>query len=197
VRPFYQGKLDVFCAIYAVLNAFQKLGGISVWQAKALLTEILLRLPEENPQGWRACVRNETDYIWLVSELLQTYGTSMGLAWHRPWAEYDEQRNEPALHPGDIWTAMAEWVVRQPDSRTVVFRFRRYIPPRELPVVCHWTVADRFMGDTLFLFDASKEESAVHFLDRGGFAVGRTGAASGCQIVLEPAAIFLLERQTY
>ena len=44
VKPFYQGKLDTFCAIYAVLNALRLTHGIRVLKARDILNETLLAL---------------------------------------------------------------------------------------------------------------------------------------------------------
>lgn len=44
LKPFYQGKLDTFCAIYAVLNALRLTHGIRVLKARDILNETLLAL---------------------------------------------------------------------------------------------------------------------------------------------------------
>ena len=62
MRPFYQGKLDVFCAVYAVLNALHLLHGLSTWQGKRILAELLVELPVSHPDRWRDIVYNETDH---------------------------------------------------------------------------------------------------------------------------------------
>ena len=37
LKPFYQGKLDTFCAIYAVLNALRLTHGIRTLKAREIL----------------------------------------------------------------------------------------------------------------------------------------------------------------
>ena len=44
VKPFYQGKLDTFCAIYAVLNALRLTHSIRVLRARNILNETLMAL---------------------------------------------------------------------------------------------------------------------------------------------------------
>jgi len=187
MRPFYQGKLDVFCAVYAMLNAFQQLHSMSAWQAKRVLGELLSRLPDEMPDSWNDLVWNRTDYVWLVEWLVAEYGKELfPIRAHRPWA--DKGNVAPAV----VWSGMSGWMGGG-GRRTAVFRFQRFLPAREDPVVCHWTTVDRFMGDTLFLFDASMEETAVHLIDKYGFVCRRENVSASQLLVVDPACVFLLE----
>lgn len=187
MRPFYQGKLDVFCAVYAVLNAFQLLHAMSAWQGKKVLSELLARVPLELPEQWHDLVWNRTDYAWLVEWLIAEYGKELfPVRFHRPW------NDTSYVHPSDMWAAMNDWIQAEP-RRTAVFRFQRFVPVRDEPVVCHWTTADRIMGDTLFLFDASMEDTAVHLIDRYGFVSQREHVSPSHLLLIEPASIFLME----
>ena len=69
VKPFYQGKLDTFCAIYAVLNALRLTHGIRVLKARDILNETLLALAGA-PEAFRAVLDQETDYLNLVDGML-------------------------------------------------------------------------------------------------------------------------------
>ena len=44
LKPFYQGKLDTFCAIYAVLNALRLTHGIRTLKAREILNDTLMAL---------------------------------------------------------------------------------------------------------------------------------------------------------
>ncbi len=46
IKPFYQGKLDTFCAIYAVLNALRLTHGIRTSKAREILNATLLGISE-------------------------------------------------------------------------------------------------------------------------------------------------------
>ena len=46
-------------------------------------------------------------------------------------------------------------------KRAAIFRFHRFIPGVDYPVVSHWTTAFAFTGDILRLHDASSEKSAL------------------------------------
>jgi hypothetical protein len=65
LKPFYQGKLDTFCAIYAVLNALRLTHNIRVLKARDILNETLLGL-SASPEAFRAVLEQETDYCGLV-----------------------------------------------------------------------------------------------------------------------------------
>ena len=55
-KPFFQGKLDTFCAIYAVLNALRLTHGIQTLKARDILNETLLSLAGK-PDALRAVAR--------------------------------------------------------------------------------------------------------------------------------------------
>ena len=74
LKPFYQGKLDTFCAIYAVLNALRLTHGIRTTRARDILNETLMALAG-NPEALRAVLTQETDYLQLVDGIL-LLGTS-------------------------------------------------------------------------------------------------------------------------
>ena len=69
-KPFFQGKLDTFCAIYAVLNALRLTHGIQTLKARDILNETLLSLAGK-PDALRAVLEQDTDYMQLVDDMLQ------------------------------------------------------------------------------------------------------------------------------
>ena len=70
LKPFFQGKLDTFCAIYAVLNALRLTHGIQTLKARDILNETLLSLAEK-PGALRAVLEQDTDYMQLVDDMIQ------------------------------------------------------------------------------------------------------------------------------
>ena len=73
LKPFYQGKLDTFCAIYAVLNALRITHSIRVLKARDILNETLMALAM-SPEAFRAVLEQETDYCNLVDGMLRAQG---------------------------------------------------------------------------------------------------------------------------
>ena len=70
LKPFYQGKLDTFCAIYAVLNGLRLTHTIRVLKARDILNETLMGLAA-SPEAFRAVLEQETDYCGLVDGMLR------------------------------------------------------------------------------------------------------------------------------
>jgi hypothetical protein len=68
-RPYLQGQLDFFCAVYAVINALRLLHGLNLEQGRGILGTVLDEL-SACPPLWRAVLHNGTDFYGLVDYLL-------------------------------------------------------------------------------------------------------------------------------
>lgn len=153
LKPFYQGKLDTFCAIYAVLNALRLTHGLRVLKARDILNETLMGLAA-TPQAFRAVLEQETDYCALVDGMLRVQRRSFPLEIRQPFAVTDN----PA--PAQLWECCRDWL-NPADHRAVIFRFTRHLTADGPAVNRHWTTADSLEGDTLHLFDCSHEAEAI------------------------------------
>ena len=69
MTPLFQGKIDNFCAAYAVLNAMRLIHGISDLQARALFSELLLSQSRDE-KAFRAILSHGTDYVDMVDAFL-------------------------------------------------------------------------------------------------------------------------------
>lgn len=220
MQRFYQGQLDFFCAIYAVINALTALYGINLTQARALFASMLFDI-SQYPELWRATLGNKTDFHWLAAHMLLACGkgTSYPLTVFRPFA--DEQTipasaadlglaeayaapslRANALEPRLIWSALEDWLpaTEVPPRagsarRAAVLRFHRYIQYVDTPIVSHWTVADHHHGGVLQLRDASKESNALHSLDSEATAFSPELVSEERNVRIEPESIFFLERR--
>lgn len=163
LKPFYQGKLDTFCAIYAVLNALRLLYGIRVLKARDILNETLMGLASE-PQAFRAVLDQQTDYISLVDNLLRIQARAFPLDIQAPFAG----PNKPLPSPQAFFEACKSWLAPG-QGRAIVFRFLRSLTPDGGPTNRHWTTADRVDGDILHLFDCSHEAEAILNIDKDSF----------------------------
>ncbi len=67
--PFHQGQLDVFCAVYAVINALRAVHPLAMGQARRLFNEVLLDLARD-AEGLRTVLYNATDHDALVRAVL-------------------------------------------------------------------------------------------------------------------------------
>lgn len=186
MEPFYQGQLDVFCAIYAVANALHITQSMSLSQAKRMLAETLCEQARD-PEQFAALVYNETDYYRLVDRLLECYGTALfPVRVARPFA------HGAAASPAEVWETLAGWL-QGGERRSAVLRFRRYLPFRGVPIVQHWTTPETVQGDTILYRDSSHEPYAVRSLERFAFVTCAETRTSEQTILVEPASIRLLE----
>ena len=103
LKPFYQGKLDTFCAIYAVLNGLRLTHNIRVLKARDILNETLLGLAA-SPEAFRAVLEQETDYCSLVDGMLRIQSRSFPLEVRQPFTDEDD----PSVD--QVWECCRTWL---------------------------------------------------------------------------------------
>lgn len=181
MKPFFQGKLDVFCAIYAVLNGLKITHQIRTLHARDILHEALLGL-SASQDAFRAVLEQRTDYVPLVDGILNVQQGKLPLRVEAPFAELAPQ-DTPT--PDEVWRAMEDWL--QPGhSRAVVFRFLRYMVPEAPPLNRHWTTARQIQDGVMHFFDCSLEQEAVYSVKRGGFVTRPADVSRDCLFCIEP-----------
>ena len=126
LKPFFQGKLDTFCAIYAVLNALRLTHGIQTLKARDILNDTLLSLAEK-PGALRAVLEQDTDYMQLVDDMIQARQQRYPLLVEKPFAEGE------AVSPDALWDACREWLAPG-EGRCILFRFLRHLTPETPPL---------------------------------------------------------------
>lgn len=156
MTPFFQGKIDNFCAAYAVLNAMRLIHGVSALQARALFSDLLLSQSRDE-KAFRAILNHGTDYVDMVDAFLDQIAERFPL---RVSAPFDA---ETAC--GDMWEALVEYACPE-QGRSAVFRFRRYEAFSVRPRADHWTTAYRMEGGVLRFFDCSLEPDGLYHLTR-------------------------------
>ena len=181
LKPFYQGKLDTFCAIYAVLNALRLTHGIRTLKARDILNETLMALAA-NPEALRAVLTQETDYLQLVDGILRAQTHKFPLDVQAPWSAND--------HPdeNEFWTVCRRWLDGG-DKRAILFRFLRHMTPSGPAVNRHWTVSDRMNDNVLHLFDCSHEAEAILNVHRVEFVTDPSRIADGRLLFIEPRTV--------
>jgi len=166
MKPFYQGKLDVFCAIYAVLNGLRLTHGLRALKARDILHQTLLALAD-NKAAFKSVLEQQTDYIPLVDAMLQVHSLHYPLHVRAPFPPQEEGGNTPG--PEETWQAIHDWLDGNP-RRAALFRFFRYLRPGEDPVNRHWSTVSHLEDGSLRLYDASHEPEAVQRIGRHEFA---------------------------
>ena len=75
MQPLYQGKIDNFCAAYAVLNGLKLIRNISTLQARVILNEMFY-YEAQNLDEWLKIIHHETDYQRLVERMLHKWAAT-------------------------------------------------------------------------------------------------------------------------
>jgi hypothetical protein len=184
LKPFYQGKLDTFCAIYAVLNALRLTHGIRTLKARSILNETLVALAA-SPEAFKVVLDQETDYFQLVDGILSAQGKVFPLEARNPFV-----RGE-IPDPEYLWNYCREWFAGGA-PRAIIFRFLRSLTPEAAPVNRHWTTADRMDGDILHLFDCSHEAEAVLNIRKNSFVTRPEDISKDRLLYIQPSSMRFL-----
>ena len=191
MQPFYQGKLDVFCAIYAVLNGLRLTHGLRTLKARDIFHETLLALAE-NKTAFKAVLDQQTDYIPLVDAMLQVHALNYPLRVQAPFPPSEEGGGAP--DPEATWQAVHDWL----DGslyRAALVRFFRYFRPEEPPVNRHWSTISHLEDGSLRLYDASHEPEAVQRIGKHEFATDTADIRKGRLIYLDPYSLRFITRR--
>ena len=156
MQPFYQGKVDNFCALYAVLNALQVLFHITPLEGRAIFNRTLLRCIHD-PAAFQNILEHRTDYTDVVDAMCEDVRAHEfpGLRVERPFG--------PGASREEVWEMLRSCAC-PPLPRVAVFRFLRMIPPRETPYIDHWTVGHSMDVSGLHLLDCSLEAGGLYCL---------------------------------
>ena len=190
MKPFYQGKLDVFCAIYAVLNALRLTHGLRGLKARDILHDTLLALAE-NKAAFKAVLDQQTDYIPLVDAMLQVHAHNYPMRVALPFSLVGE--NAPLPDPEDLWYALQSWLDGTP-RRAVIFRFARYLLPDAPPLNRHWSTISHLEGDLCRLYDASHEPEAVYQIRHDAFVTDAALISQERLLCIDPYSLRCIER---
>ena len=184
LKPFYQGKLDTFCAIYAVLNALRLTHGIRTLKARDLLNETLISLAAK-PDMLRDVLEQNTDYFDLVDDLLATARKKFPLVIHTPFIKNDTPS------PADLWGVCQAWLAGD-GPRAIVLRFLRSLKPESPPANRHWTTADRMDDMILHLFDCSHEAEAILNIRKESFVTCQETVNKDQLLYIQPTSLRFL-----
>lgn len=187
MKPFFQGKLDVFCAMYAVLNGLKVTHNIGVIPARDILHETLMQLATQ-PDVLRTVLEQRTDYISLVDTMLSAQCKVRPLHVEQP---FPLQTTAPQPSSAQVFDRCAKWLDEGP-KRAIVLRFSRYITAEAPPLNRHWTTAHWADGDTLHLFDCSHEAGAITTITKDAFVTLDHDISRHCLLCVEPPSIRFL-----
>lgn len=184
LKPFFQGKLDTFCAIYAVLNAMRLIHGLRVLKARDILNETLLGLTA-SPAAFRAVLEQKTDYIALVDGMLRVQARKYPMVVEKPFPKGEMPDR------GGLWQTLGAWL-SEPSGRTAIFRFLRNITPESGPVNRHWTTIDSMNDKSMHLFDCSHEAEAILNISIDSFVTDQADISSERLLFIQPESVRLI-----
>ncbi|MEZ6853286.1 hypothetical protein [Halodesulfovibrio aestuarii] len=196
MEALFQGKLDNFCALYAVLNAMQRTHGINHWEARKLFHAGLLSFSRD-AESWENIVCNRTDYIAEVQSfinLIRSEGTSI---------HYTQPFPDGKASIADVLKVVKAWspveqgkgtsLYEKAGGKGVVLQFKRFLPFRGAPLITHWTAVKEFVGSEIRFIDSSLEKNATYALPQNGFCTREDELKQSQLFMVNPATIFLLE----
>ena len=189
---FFQGKLDNFCALYAVLNAMQRTHGINHWAARKLFHTGLIEFARDETI-WKDVVTNSTDYISEIETFIEIINREgINVEYIRPFSSGKASIEE-------VHTAIKDWSRIPPDNidgisgQAVVLQFKRYLPFRGSPLISHWTAVSECVGNEIRFIDSSLEKMATYTLPSNGFCTHEDDVKGGRLFLIDPSTIYLLK----
>lgn len=188
IKPFYQGKLDTFCAIYAVLNALRLLRGLRTLKAREILNDTLLELCCK-PAQFVEVLNQSTDYLELVDAVLTKYAPKFSVSWHAPFAE---KKNIGQI---ELWDIFRDWLGHSHDgiiTHTIIFRFLKFVRVDGPALNRHWTTVEYATEDYIHLFDCSHEAEAILNIKKDAFVSSASRLDKEHLIVIPPEYVRFL-----
>lgn len=184
MKPFYQGKIDTFCALYAVLNAFRLTHNIRALKARSLFNDTLKKLSHDE-KAFCDVLDQTTDYIYLIDEMLNDYSKSLPIHIEKPFSK------NQVVSKDMFWNTCEEWI-NADKNRTAIFRFFRYFEPIGQPNVRHWTTIESINETNLRLFDSSHEAESIQNISRNGYVTNEKDINKDVTIFIQTETLRLL-----
>ncbi len=182
LTPLYQGQIDIFCAIYAVLNALRHTHGLRKLACRKILHDTLLDLARV-PHYFAMVLDQRTSYVDLVDHMLNIQCKQRPLFVQRPFMKEDE------ISAQTLWHCLDTWLGQSP-HHMAVFRFIRYDLHNQ-PYIFHWTCGTHMTDAVLSLADSSLDEGSVQRLSQDQIVTELTKGAANT-ICLEAHSLRLL-----
>ena len=184
LKPLYQGKVDTFCAIYAVLNALRLTHGLRTLKARDMFNDTLMALAGE-PAVFRAVLEQTTDYMQLVDSMLARQKEKHPLDVQVPFAP----KAKPS--PQVVEKCLAMWM-QGGTNRAAILRFMRHVSPGTRAINRHWTTVGSVDDKGIHLFDSSHDAEAIMHIKAGEFVTRREDINADQLLYIQPETIRLV-----
>lgn len=183
IKPFYQGKLDAFCAVYAVLNGLRLTHSIRSKKGVEILNNTLIDLSAD-PEKFRKFLTQETDYMDIVDHILSEQQKQMPLEVLSPLSEKTSH--------SEFWDACHSWLGGAKGGKAIIFRFLRYLKPDKPPLNRHWTTTGSMDRNAMHLFDCSHEAEAILNIKKDSFVVSADEVNEKQLMYIQPESVRFL-----
>ena len=181
-EPHFQGRLDVFCAVYAVINALVLTHGISAGKSRQILHESIMDMAKDL-ERFQLQLDQTIEFHTLVDSILNREVLKHDLLISTPYPlEVEAPKDE-------IWKTFTRWLNKP--HRAIVLRFVRPLDMPGRPEIRHWSTAYLTDENTIQLYDCSLEETAIKKIEKETCITTPIGLQPGL-VYLDPASIRLL-----
>lgn len=189
---FFQGKLDNFCALYAVLNAMQRTHGINHWAARKLFHTGLIDFARDE-KAWEGIVTNSTDYVSEIKTFIELINREgFDIDYVRPFSA-GKATIEEVRSVIEDWSATPAESADGVSGQAVVLQFKRYLPFRGAPLISHWTTVSACSESEIRFMDSSLEKMATYTLAANGFCTHEDDVKGERLFLIDPSTIHLLK----
>jgi hypothetical protein len=181
-EPHFQGRLDVFCAIYAVINALVLTHKMPAGKSRKLFHESILHMAHDL-DTFNEQLEQNVEYHDLVDWMLNREVLRYDILIRTPFSL------ETLAPKEDVWGTLTRWLAKP--GRAAVLRFVR---PLDMPgnlEIRHWSTAQAVRDDRISLFDSSLEKHALREIVHASCLTGPAGLRPGL-VYLDPSSIRLI-----
>ncbi|MDR2726496.1 MAG: hypothetical protein LBC10_00710 [Deltaproteobacteria bacterium] len=182
MQPYFQGQVDVFCAIYAVLNGLLITHRLRAESARSILHESILDMSRDR-EMFRQQLDQHVEYHDLVDRILNREVLRRDLLVRDPFGL------QPIVPQEHVWNTLERWL-GQP-RRAAILRFVRSLALPGEPNIRHWTTAESVQGEIIALADCSLEKSAIREIKKSQMITEPEGLRPG-QVYVDPSSIRLM-----
>ncbi len=159
MKPYYQGQLDLFCAIYSVINAISLTKRIRFETARTMFSDTILKM-SENREHFSKQLTHDVEYYDLVDEMLEREKDRYNIKFSAPFANKKVKSHL-------AFEAISEWL--KFDRTAVIIRFERVLALPNDPRINHWTTLQDAKDGELIFFDCSRDDGAIHSISNFEF----------------------------
>ncbi len=186
-NALFQGEIDVFCALYAVLNVLRRLYGLGLLESRDLFHETLV-YEAQDIFNWCAILEQKTDYLKLVEAMLQRARKKYPLNIHQPFAR---QKNVSATK---IWDCIVQNAQESKAPTSLLFMFIRHLDVEKKLEIRHWTSAHILDKNKLVLFDSSRNKGALKVIEKDKIVPSYEELQLG-KVWLVPYSLYCIQKQ--